>query len=164
MHWQPMTTDDLPAVNAVADRVHASYPEDNAVFAERLGLYPEGCFALNGDAGMAGYIISHPWLFKKPPQLKTLLEKIPSPATTYYIHDIALLPGARHSGAASAILEIVRDHAKARRFRNMSLVAVNNSVHFWERHGFRTVIDPELDPKLKSYDADARFMVCDLSS
>ena len=42
-HWRPMTTTDTASVSAIADRVHASYPEDDAVFLERLRLYPEGC-------------------------------------------------------------------------------------------------------------------------
>ncbi|NEW95116.1 GNAT family N-acetyltransferase, partial [Rhodopseudomonas sp. BR0M22] len=41
--WRGMTPADLPAVDAIAAVVHAAYPEDAAVFAERLALHPDGC-------------------------------------------------------------------------------------------------------------------------
>jgi hypothetical protein len=49
--------------------------------------------------------------------------------------------------------------AEALKIANISLVAVNESVAFWTRHGFRLVPDAALDKKLRSYDDDARFMV-----
>ena len=96
-----MTAADLPAVNAIAAQVHVAYPEDAAVFAERLTLHPAGCCVLDGGTGVAGYVISHPWRIAEPPALDTLLGALPAPASTYYIHDIALLPAARRGGAAS---------------------------------------------------------------
>jgi hypothetical protein len=41
----------------------------------------------------------------------------------------------------------------------MSLVAVNGSLPFWYKHGFREVVRPELADKLNSYEHAARFMV-----
>jgi ribosomal protein S18 acetylase RimI-like enzyme len=159
MIWQPMQSDDLPAVNAIADRVHTDYPEDEAVFAERLNIYPAGCFTLRDDKLTVGYIISHPWHFKKPPKLNALIDAVPALASTYYIHDIALLPEARNTGAASTIVKTLAAHAEDQKSPNISLVAVNNSVQFWERHNFRVLIDTELDKQLKSYDDNAKFMV-----
>jgi hypothetical protein len=47
---------------------------------------------------------------------------------------------------------------------SVSLVAVNNSVGFWERHGFRNVasqkiVNATLARKLRGYDEAAAFMV-----
>ncbi|TGN72938.1 GNAT family N-acetyltransferase [Bradyrhizobium yuanmingense] len=164
MPWRAMEPDHLPGVRGIADRVHLNYPEDEAVFSERLELYPEGCFVLErAPDGLAGYIISHPWHFKKPPALNVLLGAVAEPASTYYIHDIALLPEARSNGSASeAVLKLVR-HAKKARFPNLSLVAVNNSVKFWEGHAFRTLDDADLNEKLASYDARAKYMVLELT-
>lgn len=160
MPWRAMEPDHLPEVRAIADRVHLNYPEDEVVFSERLELYPEGCFVLERPRdGLAGYIVSHPWHFNKPPALNVLVGAVPEPASTYYIHDIALLPEARGNGAASeVVLKLVRYAAKAG-FPNLSLVAVSNSAKFWERHGFRTLDDADLNQKLASYDARANYMV-----
>ncbi|MGY8681869.1 GNAT family N-acetyltransferase [Bradyrhizobium sp. UFLA05-153] len=159
-----MEPDHLPGVRGIADRVHLNYREDAAVFSERLELYPEGCFVLErARDGLAGYIVSHPWHFKKPPALNALLGAVAEPGSTYYIHDIALLPEARSGGAASeVVLKLVR-HAKKAQFPNLSLVAVNNSAKFWERHGFRTLDDADLNQKLASYDDRAKYMVLELT-
>ena len=163
LHWRPMIAADLPAVQALADAVHPDFPEDAAVFADRLALHPAGCFALQGDAGAIGYVLSHPWHIKQPPKLNAILGRPAAPASTYYIHDLALLPAARKSGAAAAIVEILAAHARALRLPNMTLVAVNNSVHFWRRQGFDIVVDPDLDRQLRSYDTQACYMSRDLT-
>ncbi len=50
--WRAMTPGDLPAVLAIADVVHPDYPEDAAIFAERLALYPAGCRVLERDGAL----------------------------------------------------------------------------------------------------------------
>jgi GNAT superfamily N-acetyltransferase len=152
-----MTAAELPAVGTIAAQVHAAYPEDDAVFAERLALHGGGCFVLGGDDGVAGYLISHPWRLAQPPALNTLLGRLPAPASTYYLHDLALLPQARRGGAASAILAALMRHA-AQFSDNISLVAIGGTVQFWQRQGFAIVADPALDAKLRSYDAGACYM------
>lgn len=157
-----MLPDDLAAVTAIAAKVHPAYPEDDAVFAERLRLYPAGCFVLDNDAELSGYLISHPWRFGEVPALNSLLSTLPASATTYYIHDLALLPHARGTGAARAIVATLLRHAAVTNHQNISLVAVNNSGQFWRRQGFSEHDDPALNDKLASYDATARYLCCDL--
>lgn len=157
--WRPMTAADAPAVAAIADRVHLDYPEDGAVFAERLSLYSAGCRVLDGGGDISAYIISHPWRHLEPPSLNTLLGQIPDDANTYYIHDIALLPAVRGTGAAGAVINDVLDKAAASGFMSASLVAVGGTEGFWSRYGFRELRDPVLDKKLASYDETARYMV-----
>lgn len=158
MMWRSMTAADLPAIKQVADVVHRDFPESDAVFEERLRLYAAGCFVLNDGERISGYVISHPWLYRKPPALNSLLQAIPHAADTYYVHDIALLDKARRSGSASGIVRILVKHARDRSFSNLSLIAVNGSSPFWLRHGFSVVSDPGIDLKLKSYGDGAKFM------
>ncbi|QCI65228.1 GNAT family N-acetyltransferase [Phreatobacter stygius] len=157
--WRPMRPGDLGRVAAIAAEVHPDFPEDDAVFAERLALYPEGCLMLEAAGSPAGYVVSHPWRSGQLPALNALLTKLPDDRSTYYIHDLALLPAARGSGAASAIVAILVGQAVAEGLPDLSLVAVNNSQGFWQRHGFSVVTDPALADKLASYDAAARLMV-----
>lgn len=158
LHWRAMTPADLPAVQALADVIHPDFPEDAAVFADRLALHPAGCFVLVGSTGTVGYVLSHPWQDRQPPKLNAVLRHLAADASTYYIHDLALLPAARKSGAAAAIVGVLASHASALQLQNMTLVAVNNSVHFWRRQGFDIVVDPALDRYLRSYDINACFM------
>lgn len=157
--WRPMTAADLPSVCTIADRIHLAYPEDDAVFAERFHLYPDGCATFVRDGNPAAYAVTHPWYYAEPPALNVRLGALPAQPTTYYIHDIALLPETRGTGAGSAIVEAVIAHAASTAVPNMSLVAVNKSVPFWSRFGFEVTEEPKLAAKLLTYNADARFMV-----
>lgn len=157
--WRRMTSADLAGAGKVADVVHAdAFPEDAAVFAERLKLYPQGCWILEKDAAIVGYILSHPW-HDTPPALNTLLKALPEKPTTYYIHDLALLPSARGSGAGAVIARQTLEQARQAGFTQASLVSVHGSAPFWQRFGFQRIDDAKLRSKLESYhDADAALM------
>lgn len=159
IHWRALTTLDLPSVEAIAAVVHPDFPEDPEIFAERQRLYPDGTRLLELAGVPSGYIISHPWHFKSLPALNSRLGAIPPDASTYYLHDLALLNKARGTGAAAMIVGEIIDHARAAGFPNLSLVAVSGSHHFWHKHGFRVVKVPELAETLASYELTARFMV-----
>jgi ribosomal protein S18 acetylase RimI-like enzyme len=131
--WRPMRIDDLVAVVELADEIHASYPEDPAIFAERLRLYPDGCFVLDIN-GVRGYAISHPWA-GDPPKLNKLLGSLPVEPDTYYLHDIALHPSVRAKGHAQQIVDqIVRRMSP--QYRNITAVAVEGTLPTWRRMGF----------------------------
>lgn len=111
--WRPMTPTDLPHVLAIAGVVHTAYPEDAAVFAERLQLYPAGCLIWESAGRVVGYGISHPWREGAPAALNALWGEWPAKASTCYIHDIALLPEVRGFGAGSAIVALLLEQARA---------------------------------------------------
>ena len=157
--WRPMTPADIAQVDAIAAAIHVALPERAFVFAERQRLYPDGCFMLEVDGAPAGYVISHPWHYLRPPSLNTLLDRIPGDASTYYIHDLALLPLSRRTGAGSAIASRLLDHADAIGLPNVSLIAVYDAAAFWRRHGFKYVDDSAHASKLAGYGAEARMMV-----
>ena len=157
--WRQMQPADLPAVHALQALIHPAYPEDAAVFAERLRLYPPGCRVLECNGRLAAYAISHPWLDRAPPQLNTLLGELPPQPSTYYLHDIALLPEMRGTGAAAEVVTSLAEQVRAERLPSLSLIAVNGSEGFWQRQGFVAVVDDALAEKLRSYGEDAQFMM-----
>lgn len=157
--WRAMTGYDMPDVERIADEVHPAFFEAPEVLAERQRLYHNGCYLLEVSDRPAGYVISHPWRYGTLPALNSLLGDIPSGPDTYYLHDLALLPVARRVGAASKIVTALVKHAEAGGYPTMTLVAVNGSVPFWERHGFVVADVPDLYGKLLSYEEDARYMV-----
>lgn len=159
MHWRAMTTLDLPSVETIAEQVHPAFPEDTAIFAERHRLYPDGTRLFELGGAPAGYILSHPWRYGSLPALNALLGAIPGDADTFYLHDLALLPAARGTGAAAMIVGDMLRHARLVGLPSVSLVAVNGSQPFWYKHGFRAVAAPELADQLQSYEAAARLMV-----
>jgi GNAT superfamily N-acetyltransferase len=164
MDWRRMAPVDLPAVMAIAAVVHPDYPEDETVFAERLRLAPEGCHVLAASDGtLLGYLVSHPWPAGTVPALNSRLGEIPRGLTNWYLHDLALLPSGRGTGAARTIVAEIARHAAETGYTSLALVAVNDSTGFWQRQGFHEMHDPALDRKLASYDDAARYMRRDLN-
>jgi len=53
-----MAQPDLISVERVGDTVHPDYPEDAAIIAERLQLYPAGRLVLDGEQGIQGYTVA----------------------------------------------------------------------------------------------------------
>ena len=155
--WRRMTNADLPSVVAIAAVVHPTYPEDTAVLAERLTLYPQGCFIHERAGKATGYILSHPWR-GEPPALNTLLHALPPAPDTYYIHDIALRPEEHRKGVGPAIISRLIDHARQEGFGTLSLVAVNGTAPFWRKFGFLPVADARMNAKLQSYGEGVVFM------
>ncbi len=153
--WRGATAADVPGIAAVAEVVHASFPERAEVFADRIAIAPAGCHVLVGDAGgVVGYILSHGWRRRNPPPLDTILTALPADADCWYIHDIALLPEARGGGAAR--VGVARAEAAARQagLMLMALVAVGDAHAWWRRQGYR---DVSVGP-LGKYGAGAAYM------
>ena len=156
--WRAMTPADLPAVTALAAAIHVAHPEEDAVFAERLALFPAGCLVLEDQDGIAGYVLAHPWRRLAPPALNARLDALPADPDCLYLHDVALAPSARGRGAAAAALARLDALAQASHLPCIALIAVGGTLAFWKRHGFAPVDAPSLATKLRSYDADARLM------
>ena len=158
MHWRPLSTLDLPVVEALALEIHPAFPEDTAIFAERQRLYPEGARLFELDGVPSGYLFSHPWHWGAFPPLNSLLGALPTASDTFYVHDLALLNRARGTGAAAMIVGEILRFVRLHGFSRISLVAVNGSQPFWHKHGFRIVDLPHGQAKLAGYEDAARYM------
>lgn len=156
--WRQASLPDLACVSEIQLAVHQDFPEDDAVLADRIAVSPGGCFMLDAGGQTRGYVLSHPWLREAPPSLNTMLGEIPSAADTWYIHDLALLPETRGTGAGGTIVPRLADIAKREGYPSMSLISVNGSRGFWERQGFSVRTNERLARKLASYGDEAVYM------
>jgi len=155
-----MTPGDLDAVAAIAVLGFPDHFEGRDCFANRLDLWPRGCFVLAGEDGAPkGYLVAYPWRADAAPTLNTCLAAIPDDATVMYLHDLALHPDVRGGGHTAEIVERLAVMARAEGWPAVALVAVNDAASFWERRGFSVRATPEMAAKLTSYGPDARYMV-----
>ncbi|RAK82799.1 GNAT family N-acetyltransferase [Aspergillus fijiensis CBS 313.89] len=162
MPWRPLHPTDLPALTTIANQIHQSLPERPEIFAERIRLFPQGCWALEaGDDGqLVGYAISHPIRAGQPPALDTLLGRIAPDADQYYIHDVAVLPRVRGRGLAAEGVRRLLEVAGRYRYQTTGLVSVYGTEGFWGRFGFRVVeVGEELRGKVAGYGGEAVFLV-----
>jgi GNAT superfamily N-acetyltransferase len=155
-----MRPDDIDGVVEVARVSFPNHFEDRACFQNRLALYPRGCFVLaQGDDAPRGYLIAYPWKAESAPPLNTVIEGLPAEPSLIYLHDLALHPDARGGGVTSAIIERLADQAVEDGWPAVALVAVNDAVGFWSRHGFVEQPAQAMAAKLASYGSDARYML-----
>lgn len=152
--WRPMAAADLSQVERVANIVHVNYPEDPAVFADRLALFAPGCLMAEEDGEILGYCLAHPGTLGDPPPLDTVLAALPATADCLYVHDVALLPQARGRHLGVALARLMEDVARAHGFAIIALTAVNNSDGFWSAQGYQ----PQPCAKLASY-GDATYRI-----
>ena len=160
LQWRAMRPDDIAAVVDVARLSFPDHFEDRACFENRLALYPRGCFVLaSGEGPARGYLIAYPWKAESAPPLNMVIEGLPAEPDLIYLHDLALHPEARGGGVTGVIVERLAQQATEDGSPAIALVAVNDAVGFWSRHGFVEKPSPAMAAKLASYGADARYMI-----
>ncbi|MDM7925685.1 MAG: GNAT family N-acetyltransferase, partial [bacterium] len=133
-----LTEADLPSV---LDVQRESYDdaliEDEAVFLERLRVFPAGMLgAFSGD-GLAGYAVCHPWSYGRTVPLNTSSLTLPDNSDCLYIHDVAVRPFFRGGHVGGWLVAAAMEVGIVAGLRRFTLTAVQSSEGFWERFGFR---------------------------
>ena len=159
--WRPLASADLGRVDAIARIVHAATPECEDVLAEKRRLSPDSCFALETKAGVIGYCLAHPWMRGSVPALDAYLGAIPAAADALHIHDVAILDEGRGLGAATSLMDLLRDAARRRSLAALTLVSIYGTSPFWRRFGFVERREAAMAAALSSY-GDAVYMVAPL--
>ena len=163
-HWRHAHASDLPAIGAIAARIHPDLPEGPEVFAEKMRLYPDGCRVLAAENETVGYGLSHPWMQLQIPPLDGFLEKLPDDADCLYVHDVAVLPDFR-GGVTRAYVGAIEGLARSSGIATLALVSVYATRSLWEHLGFRAVTaNAELRAKLAPYGGSATYMLRDLAT
>jgi len=157
--WRSTTAGDLDTTQKIGNEIHPDLSERPEVFAEKLALFPEGCFVLVQDETVLGYAFVHPWRLNDIPKLNEFLRRLPLSPECILIHDVAVLRQARGQGASKSLFELVANLAKERNLSYLSLVSVYNSHLHWARLGFELVSNDLIADQLNSYGETARYMV-----
>lgn len=156
--WQRARSADLKTISRIAEAIHPHLPESQASFAEKLQLFPKGCFVLALDGDVVGYGISYPWMLEQIPPLDTLLGALPASPTCLFVHDAAIVPEVRGHGLAGEFLRLLSDVAHQHHLPSLALVSVYGTDVLWSRYGFGVVTGGRVLEKLASYGPTARYM------
>lgn len=162
--WTALTAADLDEVGRLSAALHPGLPERQAVFAEKIALFPVGCRKLVRDGRLLGYGITHPWRLDDIPALDSFLAGLPSAPDCLYVHDVAIDPRARGHGAAGHLIADLRALATGQSLRKLACVSVYGTDVMWSRYGFRTRKVEALADKLAGYGESAKYMVADVES
>ncbi|WGD55817.1 GNAT family N-acetyltransferase [Bradyrhizobium sp. CB1650] len=159
-HWRHAHAPDLPAISAIATRIHPALPERPEVLADKMRLCPDGCLVLARENEIVGYGLAHPWSQHQIPPLDGFLEKLPDDADCLYVHDVAILPAVRGGGAARAYVAAIERLARSSGIATLALVSVYGTRSMWERLGFQALpADAVLRRKLACYGEGATYML-----
>lgn len=153
-----MRPGDIGAAADLANSVHLSYPEDAAVIADRVALYPNGCFVLDDGVTLNGHLVSHPWVRRSLPALNATLGSLPAAPDCYYLHDLALVEAVRGQGHALSAIDLVVGETRACGLDTILLMAVGDAHGYWERVGFEPWSAHRADPA-KGYGREARAYI-----
>lgn len=160
--WRAATTADISEIDRIAKIIHPDLPEDAESFAEKCRLSPSTCLVACDGRNVRGYAIAYPWRDNDVPKLDTLFGKLPEDADVLFIHDVALLPRARHLGLLQELLARLSIAARDLGLQRMTLAAVYGSEEVWFRYGFRrTIMDEKLKAQTAGY-GSAVFMTREL--
>jgi ribosomal protein S18 acetylase RimI-like enzyme len=135
-------------------------PESDESLHAKLRASQSTCFIASHKGAAVGYLIALPWECSNPPALNAESCRLPLSPDCLYLHDLAVAPGARKSGAARALVEAFLARLRDLGLGCASLVAVQSSAPYWERYGFR-VVPPSapLEARLATYGKRVAYMV-----
>lgn len=135
-------------------------PESESSLKAKLLASPSTCFVAESGHRLMGYLITHPWTSKLPPEHNASKCDVPANADCLYVHDLSVHPDARGTGASKALLDHFFQRCEEYPFNLSALIAVQNSKGFWRKHGFE-IEEPndDIKKKLASYGTDAHYMM-----
>lgn len=159
-----MTLADLGLVLAIQQRCYPpAYHEPLAAFENKLQGSPGSAWlAVSGEEALA-YLVTLPVDEAHFPALHAAGWVPPPQAKWLYLHDLAVDPRHRGSGAGQRLVEQAFEHARALGLEGLALVAVQGSQPYWARQGFqaRETGHATLSESLRSFGDEACFMVRD---
>jgi len=157
---RPMHAGDISAVLEIQSHCYDETKlESFQAFLAKFEATPNTCFiALLADVP-AGYLVALPVVEGHPPPLNGTSYSVPQAANSLYLHDLAVLPKARGTGAADALVAAYFQALKQSQVQFGCLTAVNASSSYWERFGFRpAALADESSGHMLTYGEGAQYM------
>lgn len=160
-----MQQNDLAAVIRLQDSCyHDDLFEAPDVVQQRFMRHPQSCWVAVYKDKLWGYLFTYP---SKVGKVNPLGAEFPQYASAdcLYLHDVAVSRDARGQGVASALVHQAALHAKELGLPQLALVAVQNSLEFWQQQGFQqfSPITPDIEHALATYlGSTAHYLVSKL--
>lgn len=154
-----MQHNDLAAVIRLQDLCyHDDLFESPDVVQQRFMRHPQSCWVAVYKDKLWGYLFTYP---SKVGRVNPLGAEFPQYANAdcLYLHDVAVSRDARGQGVASALIEQAKSYADELHLPYLALVAVQNSVDFWQQQGF-SLFEPltsDIEAALATYQGESAF-------
>jgi ribosomal protein S18 acetylase RimI-like enzyme len=155
-----MQIEDLPSVLGVQSSCYFEVePESEASLRAKLLASPTTCFIAEHKGKVVGYLIAVPSRFESPPEFDAPYYDVPPYPNALYLHDLAVAPEGRGSGAGKMLVTEFISRFRASELPRACLIAIQDSASYWERYGFHIVMPSESpQAKIESYGNNAKYM------
>lgn len=158
LQLRPMEETHIPQVWQLQCLAYApEFHESEAVFRAKRAAWPDCCWVLVWDERVLAYLFAQESRLGHPPCLHNEGQEMGA-RDCFHLHDLAIHPEFRGLGLGRPLIEAGLVEGRRRGLAWASLVAVQQSVAFWEKQGFGGG-GPELCPPLSSYGPDARYLL-----
>ena len=157
---RPMRPADLPALLRIQA---ACYPpsmnEPEAVLRQRLDVAADTAWVTETPDGVHAYLFAYRSRLGKLTPLGGGFRVEPD-GDSLYLHDLAVGPALKGRGVGPALVERALQQAAELRLPWSSLIAVQGSLPFWSRLGYRpfTRLTAEQAAHLRGYDGEAHYL------
>jgi ribosomal protein S18 acetylase RimI-like enzyme len=164
LNIRAMRSADLDSVVAIQALCYGGdIRETRASLAAKLQASPATCFIAELAEVAVAYVIALPWRAAAPPQLNAQECILPAQPDCLYLHDLAVTPASRKTGAGRALVAAFFEAWKTHAYPFANLVAVQDSGAYWRGYGFDSAdLTPELRQKLSSYGDAAEYLTMPL--
>lgn len=150
---------DVAGVFEVQRQVYVpAMVEAAGLIASRLATAPDTGWVAEDLQGIAGYLACYPSVHGKISALGADFAPAAEP-DALYLHDLAVAARLAGRGVAAALQAAAEQWAVAQGLRYACLVSVQNTLGFWQRHGFAALEspDPGQQAVLASYSGPAYY-------
>lgn len=128
-------------------------PESLEVLKDKWNRTPDCCFTYRDCEKLQGYLLAHAWNREQPPKLFHTLPK-ETEGDILFLHDLAVTSTSIGQGIGSKLIKHLVEVSTGLGFKEIRLVSVQNSKLFWQKQGFK----PLLEKVCNSYGSDAQLM------
>lgn len=152
---------DLPCIATIqACCYEPEFVENDTAFSSKLQQATSTCWLACVNQQVVAYLISLPVSPATFPVLHATEFCLTPDANMLYLHDLAVHPEYRSSGAGRELIQHAKAQARQLGFKTLCLIAVQDSSSYWQKHGFET-INPvvwNVRHKVASFGQDACLM------
>lgn len=159
--FRAMTAADVPAVMRIQARCYDSFmQESEAAIRARLEASPDLSWVAVANGRMGAYLVAYRSRLGKLGALGAAFDIAAEP-DSLYLHDLAVDPACKGQGLGPALVRMALKKAGEEALSYSSLVSVQASKHFWERHGYAvwSGLDARQASHLDTYTGQAWYMV-----
>ncbi len=129
-------------------------------FASKIQASPNTCWLACIEQQVAAYLVSVPVDRYTFPALNAAAFQLSQAPELLYWHDMAVHPDYRGDGVAAKLASHALQQAQQLGFTQVGLIAVQDSSHYWQKHGFLVANSDTygISAKVASFGSDAVFM------